>query len=79
MLPQLFCRLLDMGDRSTDAPLNRLSPREKEVLALLGRGWSDAQMGREFYISPHTVRIHLQNILQKLKMHARLKTATFAM
>src|SRR5215213_9907687 len=79
MLPQLFRRLLDMGDRATDAPLNRLSPREREVLALLGRGWSNAQIGRELYISPHTVRTHVQNILQKLEMHSKLEAATFAM
>jgi DNA-binding NarL/FixJ family response regulator len=75
MLPQLFRRLLDMGDRATDAPLNRLSPREREVLALLGRGWSNAQIGRELYISPHTVRTHVQNILQKLEMHSKLLAA----
>jgi RNA polymerase sigma factor (sigma-70 family) len=61
--------LLDMGDRPTDTSLDRLSPREREVLALLGLGWSNAQIGRELYISPHTVRTHLQNILQKLEMH----------
>jgi DNA-binding CsgD family transcriptional regulator len=76
--PQLLRWLLDIGDRSTDAPLHRLSPREREVLALLGRGWSTAQIGRELYLSPHTVRTHIQNILQKLEMHARLEAATFA-
>jgi DNA-binding NarL/FixJ family response regulator len=79
MLPELFRRLLDMGDRATDEPLNRLSPREREVLMLLGRGWSNAQIGRELYISPHTVRTHVQNILQKLEMHSKLEAATFAM
>jgi DNA-binding NarL/FixJ family response regulator len=79
MLPALFRRLLDMSDRSSDAPLSRLSPREREVLALLGRGWSNAQIGRELYISPHTVRTHVQNILQKLEMHSKLEAATFAM
>jgi two-component system nitrate/nitrite response regulator NarL len=57
---------------------NRLSPREREVLALLGRGWSNAQIGRELYISPHTVRTHVQNILQKLEMHSRLEAALSA-
>jgi len=64
--------LLDMSDQATDAPLNRLSPREREVLALLGRGWSNAQIGRELYISLHTVRTYIQNILQKLEMHLRI-------
>src|SRR5512132_1883062 len=59
--------------------LDRLNPRERKVLALLGRGWSNAQIGRELYISPHTVRTHVQNILQKLEMHSKLEAATFAM
>jgi DNA-directed RNA polymerase specialized sigma24 family protein len=46
---------------------------------LLGRGWSNAQIGRQLYISPHTVRTHVQNILQKLEMHSKLEAATFAM
>ncbi len=79
MLPDLFRRLLDLGERATDSPLNRLSPREREVLALLGRGWNNARIGRELFISPHTVRTHVQNILQKLEMHSKLEAATFAM
>jgi|GEM_PF-432896 len=79
MLPELFRRLLDMGDRATDAPLNRLSPREREVLALLGRGWSNAQIGRELFISPHIVRTHVRNILQKLETQPTHEAATFAM
>src|SRR4029450_9094460 len=79
MLPQLFRRLLDMGDRATDAPRTRVPPGGREVLALLGRGWSNAQIGRELYISPHTVRTHVQNILQKLEMHSKLEAAPFPM
>jgi two-component system, NarL family, nitrate/nitrite response regulator NarL len=79
MLPELFRRLIDLGDRTLDTPLNRLSPREREVLVLLGRGWSNARIGDELYISPHTVRTHVQNILQKLEMHSKLEAATFAM
>jgi DNA-binding NarL/FixJ family response regulator len=79
MLPELFRRLIDLGDRSSDTPLSRLSPREREVLALLGRGWSNSRIGDELFISPHTVRTHVQNILQKLEMHSKLEAATFAM
>jgi DNA-binding NarL/FixJ family response regulator len=43
MRPQLSRPLLAILDRSTDAPLHRLSPREREVVALLGHGWSNAQ------------------------------------
>jgi len=79
MLPELFRRLIDLGDRASDTPLSRLSKREREVLALLGRGWSNSKIGDELFISPHTVRTHVQNILQKLEMHSKLEAATFAM
>jgi RNA polymerase sigma factor (sigma-70 family) len=78
LLPQLSRWLRDVGDRFTDPPL-RLSPREREVLGLLGRGLSIAQIGRELYVSAHTVRTHLQNILVKLEMHARLQAAILAL
>jgi RNA polymerase sigma factor (sigma-70 family) len=76
-LLEIVQQLLEMGDRASDAPLHRLSPREREVLVLLGRGWSNVQIGRELFISPHTVRAHIRNILQKLEMHAKLEAATF--
>jgi RNA polymerase sigma factor (sigma-70 family) len=78
-LPQLVRRLLATSGPTTDTPLHRLSPRERQVLALLERGGSTTQISHELSISPHTVRTHLQNILQKLEMHATLEAATFAM
>jgi two-component system, NarL family, nitrate/nitrite response regulator NarL len=64
---------------SADSPLARLSPRERQVLALLRRGWDNARIGRDLFISQHTVRTHIQNILEKLGMHSKLEAATFAM
>jgi RNA polymerase sigma factor (sigma-70 family) len=79
-LPRLVRRLLDTSSApAIDAALRRLSPRERQVLALLGRGWSNAQIGRDLLISPHTVRIHLQNALEKLELHADLEAATSPM
>ena len=69
MLPQVVERLLGARSPATGALLVRLSPREREVLALLGRGWGTAQIGRELLLSPHTVRTHLQNIQDKLQLH----------
>jgi two-component system nitrate/nitrite response regulator NarL len=62
-----------------DSPLARLSPRERQVLALLSRGWDNARIGRDLFISQHTVRTHIQNLLEKLGMHSKLEVATFAM
>ena len=52
---------------------------ERQVLALLSRGWDNARIGRDLFISQHTVRTHIQNILEKLGMHSKLEAATFAM
>jgi two-component system, NarL family, nitrate/nitrite response regulator NarL len=78
-LPRVFRQLVDMLQSATESPVNRLSQREREVVAMLGRGWSNESIGRVLYISPHTVRTHVQNILEKLEMHSRLEAATFAM
>jgi two-component system, NarL family, nitrate/nitrite response regulator NarL len=78
MLLEVTRRLL-AHDRPTDSPLDRLSPRERQVLALLSRGWDNARIGGDLFISQHTVRTHIQNILEKLGMHSKLEAATFAM
>jgi RNA polymerase sigma factor (sigma-70 family) len=75
-LPQLVRQLLSESGRATDAALIRLSPREREVLALLGRGWGIPQIGRELLVSPHTTRTHLQNILVKLQLHLQVDQLT---
>jgi two-component system, NarL family, nitrate/nitrite response regulator NarL len=74
-----LARRMAARDRTPDSPLARLSPRERQVLALLSRGWDNARIGRDLFISQHTVRTHIQNILEKLGMHSKLEAATFAM
>jgi DNA-binding NarL/FixJ family response regulator len=74
-----LARRMASKDRAADSPLSRLSPRERQVLALLSRGWDNARIGRDLFISQHTVRTHIQNILEKLGMHSKLEAATYAM
>ena len=74
-----LARGMVVGDQAPDSPLARLSPRERQVLALLSRGWDNPRIGKELFISQHTVRTHIQNILEKLGMHSKLEAATFAM
>jgi DNA-binding NarL/FixJ family response regulator len=74
-----LARHMAIKDRPADSPLARLSSRERQVLALLSRGWDNARIGRDLFISQHTVRTHIQNILEKLGMHSKLEAATFAM
>jgi DNA-binding NarL/FixJ family response regulator len=78
MVLEVTRRLVSTG-QAASSPLNRLSPRERQVLGLLSRGWDNATIGRDLYISQHTVRTHIQNILEKLGMHSKLEAAAFAM
>lgn len=49
--------------------LKFLTPREREVLALVGRGLSNQEIGERLYVSPATVKTHVGRTLMKL--HAR--------
>lgn len=55
-----------------------LSPREREVAALLAEGLSNAELARRLYISPKTAAVHVSNILAKLGMSSRTEVAAWA-
>jgi len=48
-----------------------LTKRELEVLRLLARGWSNARIAQELFVSERTVRFHVGNILGKLGVESR--------
>jgi two-component system, NarL family, nitrate/nitrite response regulator NarL len=72
-------RRMSSSAHTAHSPISRLSPRERQVLSLLSRGWDNTRIARELFTSQHTVRTHIQNILEKLGMHSKLEAATFAM
>jgi DNA-binding NarL/FixJ family response regulator len=51
--------------------LERLSPREKEILELLSRGAAYKEIGDRLALSIHTVRMHIRGIYGKLQVHSR--------
>jgi DNA-binding CsgD family transcriptional regulator len=55
-----------------------LTPREREVAALLAEGLSNAQLAERLYISPRTAAVHVSNILAKLGMASRTEVAAWA-
>ena len=55
-----------------------LTPREREVLALLAKGRSTNQMVDDLVVSVHTVRNHIRNILTKLQARSRLEAVAIA-
>lgn len=56
----------------------QLSTREREILTALARGASNKELAREFGIAESTAKIHVQNILRKLKLHSRVQAAVYA-
>jgi len=59
-------------------PLDTLSPREQEILALIARGDSNKEIARELAIAETTVKIHVQHILRKLGLNSRVQAAVYA-
>lgn len=57
--------------------LNELTKREKDVLNELGRGLSNNQIAKKLFISEHTVKKHVSNILLKLGLNHRTEAALF--
>ena len=63
-------------DVSTD--LWRLTPRELEVLSLLGEGHDLREIAAELGLSPHTCRGHVKSVLAKLGVHSQLAAVVMA-
>jgi DNA-binding NarL/FixJ family response regulator len=61
-----------------DAIRSELSDREIEVLKLIANGKDNAQIARELFISPKTVKNHISNILMKLQIENRIQAAVYA-
>jgi DNA-binding NarL/FixJ family response regulator len=55
-----------------------LTPREREVAALLAEGLTNAQLADRLYISPRTAAVHVSNILAKLGMSSRAEVAAWS-
>jgi two-component system nitrate/nitrite response regulator NarL len=84
MSPQMTDKLvrgLQDGGRAPAAPArgkDKLSPREREILAFIARGASNKEIARGLDLAESTVKIHVQSILRKLKLSSRVQAAVYA-
>jgi DNA-binding NarL/FixJ family response regulator len=61
-----------------DPELDQLSPREREVLRLIARGYTYKEVGRDLTISTKTVESHVSSVLRKLQLSTRHELARWA-
>lgn len=57
----------------------KLSEREKEVLNLIAKGYTNKEIAKELYLSEKTVKNHVSNIFKKIDVTDRTKAAIYAM
>lgn len=77
----LFSQIATLALTSEPAPTReavRLTPREREVVHLIGEGLSNVAIGERLHIAIHTVKSHVHNILEKLALRSRLEVAAFS-
>ncbi|MCC5627428.1 response regulator transcription factor [Nostoc sphaeroides CHAB 2801] len=63
--------LLSIREKVVANPVQTLTPREIEVLGMLGSGLGNKAIAKGLHISEHTVKFHLSSIFQKLSVSSR--------
>jgi DNA-binding CsgD family transcriptional regulator len=71
--------LTPLGTGQTRPTDSLISPREREVLALIVAGHSNKEIANALFISPYTVKVHVASLLSKLDAGNRAQLATIAM
>jgi two-component system NarL family response regulator len=77
----MFARLSELAQTSASSVMYEpvmLSDRELEILQLIAEGRSNRQIADHLYLSPHTVKNHVHNILKKLQVQRRLEAIRYA-
>jgi two-component system, NarL family, response regulator DevR len=65
-------------DHKTRLKIEKLTPKEREVLQALAEGLSDKGIAERLYVGVGTIRTHVRSILAKLEVQSRLQALVFA-
>ena len=78
--PEMTARLVQSLIRPAQAEsaLSQLTPRELETLGHLAAGYSNKAIAKNLNLAESTIKVHVQNILRKLKLDSRVQAAVFA-
>jgi DNA-binding NarL/FixJ family response regulator len=71
-----FAGALPVGE--IDPELDQLTPREREVLRFIARGYAYKEAARELHISVRTVETHVSSVLRKLQLSSRYELTRWA-
>ena len=74
----VFGQVTDLVEQPHEHPDLQLTPRQAEVLELLERGRSTAQIAEDLHLSNETVRNHIRHILKAVGAHSRLEAVAIA-
>jgi len=75
---QAMTRMMSLASGTIHIPGEELTEREREVLALVARGYTNKQIADTLYVSEKTARNHVSHILEKLELSRRSEAAAFA-
>jgi len=80
LTPASTRRLIEQSTHRVEpSPLvDTLSARETDVLRMLARGLSNAEIAAELFVEPSTVKTHVANVLAKLGVRDRVQAVVFA-
>ena len=70
--------LVSLTQGKAPDPLQELTAREREILALIGNGFTNRQIGEKIFLSEQTIKHYVTNILQKLQVRSRVEAALLA-
>ncbi len=77
--PEMLSRLLPKLSHHHRSTRTTLTEREREVLALVSVGMTNAAIAQELYLSVHTVRSHVANLSTKLGARSKLEALSIAL